>query len=247
MRILFDDILDDRKGITTITSLNENANYPASNLGHVFLTKRYQCSGTTDTVTSDLSEDRTISSLFYGFHVNPETGVDMLDSIEFRLYDSSDVLLKTVTVSAPEDPGAEHFTAVPLVRKIEVEMSGDSGFFLGKISAGDSYSVDLLQDNFQEPLEDNSIVSRSAAGQTTSTLVSPLYRFLATVLNKTRAEWKTFLALYNSVGKGFALWADPFEDDHVYQSPVYCTFDDTPLPSKNAPTWDWTMAFKESR
>lgn len=235
MRILFTDIVPD----ATITATEENANYPASNIAHVFLRKRYQCLVAADTLTLSLPSDRSLSMFAWGFH--------NMTGFEFRLYDVSDSLLHTETVSSPDAYGAVYFTQVDLVRKIEIDIAGPANCYLGKVSGGVHYQAPGFQ--MTEPMTDKSVVSESGGGQTLSSKITPFLGYSITFHSRQRANWLAFRELYRGVGIGETIWVDAYPDDHTRAEPLYCAFiDPPPMPTEETEdSFSWTANFREAR
>jgi len=235
MRILFtDEVLE-----ATITAGDENPNYPASNIGHRFVRLRYQANGTSDTITITLAAAKSINCIFYGFH--------NLSSLEFRLYDAGDTLLKTVTVSSPETYGSEYFTAVDSVAYLELDVVSADVAYLGKVSCGGYYQAKDPGADWDEPVTDNSVVTESPSGQTLSTLVEPLEGFSCTVHDLSRAQWLELWELYKAVGVGATMWLDAFENDHDFKLPLYCKMDQPPDRSKSDKNFDVALSWREAR
>ena len=235
MRILFDDLVRS----ATLSSTYESANYPAQNLAHVFVKKRYQATASPDTVTIAWAADQAINCIFYGFH--------NVTGLVFTLKASGGSTLKTVTVSDPDEYGAEYFSVVSGVRSVSIAVTGAAGMYVGKVSMGEYYQAPDPDDGFDEPLTDNTSVVRSPGGQTLATRSVPLLGLSVVFSGKTRSEWVEFRDLYRSISKGATIWVDFSEDDHSFMAPLYCAFNDSPKREKIAGQYSWTAELMESR
>lgn len=85
MKVLFTNELKD----ATITALAPNANYPASNLNHIFAKLKYKGVGYSDTITAMLPDNVTANCFFYTY-TNAE-------SMEVRLYSNASALLEPLS------------------------------------------------------------------------------------------------------------------------------------------------------
>lgn len=215
MKILFDNKMKE----ATITALAPNANYPASNVGHVFAKVKYKGVGFSDTITCEFPDDISASSFWYTY----SNASDM----EVRLYSSASVLLDTITVDCSYDSGSEFFTQVDGVRWIEIDLSCgvSEDVYLGSVAFGIAHDIPYPLSNFDKQLEDRSGKTVSSDGQTSYHYIKPLRAYeLSFSKVKRNSVFHAIVDLFETVGSGH-IWADITEENHSVYQPLYCTTD----------------------
>jgi hypothetical protein len=85
MKILFTNDAED----ATLSMTNESANYPVENIVNQVLRIRSQSTTFETEFTIEFSEDKTIDSLFYGWHNAIELEADFLNSSDSIIYSAS--------------------------------------------------------------------------------------------------------------------------------------------------------------
>jgi hypothetical protein len=238
MRILFYNELE----TATITSLEESTNYPAENLIHPFLEKRYQpYLETTDTLTFTFTANRSINCLFLGYHT--------LTSYTARFYDGTDTLLLTVTNAAPSDVEYRSFAALTTVRKIEIDVAfpGTGSPYIGGIGAGLGFDLPYFLSGYDLPVKDNSGYSESTGGQTLQVKRAILKEYEFTVPDQALAIKDAFMAGFYAAGKGKALFVAVFNAGVTMIRPLYCKFLDNPKIKKNGRMYDISFELREAR
>jgi len=236
MKILFDnEILD-----STITSTNDNANYPASNLIDLFLWTRYQAIGQTDTITIQLDVDIDASCFFYSYN--------NLTQMVIRFYDLYDNLLHTETISEVYDEDAIYFTLVEDINYIQIDVTTDQiNAYLGGAAFGIAEDFGDVFSVWDDEPQDNSIVTDSDSGQSTQNYNKPLMAYNFSFYDLTNNEKLYFQELYKETGIGGHVWADPFEDNHDYMVPMYATLRSTIAPVKNGRRFNISLRLREAR
>lgn len=234
MIVLFDNIVDD----SVITSINASLNYPASNLQDSALRKRYQCSTDTDTIAIVFAETLEVSSFWYAF--------TSATAMELRLYNDSDGLLHTITISDPINIDAYHFNGVD-VDYAELDISGAGGVYLGGIGLGVGIEFPDPDNEWEEPFTDNSSAVQSRAGQSKQDYVEPLrvhgWMFRDVVLD----DANYYVDLYKATGIGLPIWIDPFENDHSFMEPVYAVMTQPIKKVKDGRNYRFNLNIKEAR
>ena len=263
MKILFDNVLID----AAISTGDASANYPISNIVHAFLRKRYQSVGTDyDTIYITLASVTAINCFFVSYSNTTQ--------IVVRFYNASSTLLRTdilygaannkryttdgnlrvltdgdirITQEASdEDSDATHFDSID-VKKIEIDVYGASGTYIGGIAAGEAEDFGDPMSPWEEPYIDNSIVTASPYGQTLQQQIDPLRSYSWMIRDLTRDETNEIRDIYYMYGYGARIWIDPFEDDHEFMLPFYSRLDAPPRIVKNGRRYDIEWQFREAR
>jgi hypothetical protein len=236
MKILFDNIVLD----SVLSSINASLNYSASNLQDQILYKRYQSSIDIDTITIAFSEDLDVSVFYYG--------LTNATSLVLRLYDSSDVLLHTETISSPNlVTDAVYFTSV-FAASAEIDIVGSAtGVYLGGVALGVSEEFPDPDGEWPEDFEDNSFVTTSPEGQSLQNYVEPLRIHNFRFTDLTRDRMNDIMDLYRLTGIGLPIWFDPFEDNHDFMMPLYAAFTRPIRSTKNGRRYNFSIAIKEAR
>jgi hypothetical protein len=234
MKILFEN-----KAVgSTITSDNENANYPAQNLDHVFQRVKYKSNTFEDEIVLMLDEDASVNSFWYGF----SNATDMT----VKLYSSSSVLLDTITVDCTETSGAEFFTA-QTIRWIEIVVSCEvtEDLYIGGVAIGLSKDVPAPLATFEKSTESSSSKGRSAEGQVSFQYTEPLLKFNLNFDAVGRSEyWEFFQDMYEV--DGGHIWIDITPDSHDVYPPIYCTTETIQSPARDDSV-SYRVTFTEAR
>ena len=236
MRILFDN----EALVASITSYYESENYPASNIIHPFLMKRYQATADTDTITLTFDTEFSASCIFYGF--------TNATSIIVKFYDVLDNLLYTETISDPQQRDSAYFTQVDDISYIEIEITTDMiAAYLGGFAVGIEFALpDPVADWSDNPI-DNSDISDSPGGQTLVNKFDPLD---AHIFNFRDIIRDTAIAIRDAgkeVGTGGHIWVDAFEEDHNFMSPMYATLRGMIALTKDGRNYNLSIPIQESR
>jgi len=212
VKVLFDNKVKD----ATITALAPDANYPASNLAHIFAKVKYKGVGFSDTITCLFEDDRSVDSFWYTY--------TNATAMEVRLYSSASVLLDTITVDCSYDSGAEYFTQIDGVRWIEIDVSCgvSSDIYLGSVALGLAYSHPLPVAVFDRAIKDNSGKSESLDGQTAVHYIKPLTAYQLRFAGVLREDYHETISKYESSGRSH-IWLDITEEAHDIYKPMYCT------------------------
>lgn len=212
MKALFVNEIKD----ATITALAPNANYPASNLSHIFAKVKYKGAGYSDTITATLPDNISASCFFYTY--------TNASSMTVRVYSGSSVLLETLTVDCTYDSGAEYFTLHTDVRWIEIDIASpvSEDVYLGSIGLGVATTMPYPSSKFDVSLQDNSGKSDSSDGQISYLYIKPLRGYELNFTGVPRATYHSIVGLFEAVGSGH-IWIDITEDNHAMYKPLYCT------------------------
>lgn len=236
MKILFDNKVVG----STITSLNENANYPAENLSDEMLWKRYQAIRDTDTITILFDLSLSIDCFFYSYN-NVSTMV-------VKFYDIYDTLLYTETISTVYDSDAIYFTEVEDVSYIKIDVTTSyTNAYCGGMAFGLSEDFGNVFSVWEDIPIDNSIVNDSDSFQSLQNYTEPADGYNFSFYDLTNDEKLYFQDLYKSKGIGGKIWADPFEDNHDYMTPLYATIRSVIAPIKNGRRFNISLKIREAR
>ena len=238
MKIIYDNVL---LGYDSITSDNESINYPAVNIADEILEKRYQFTyGSSDQITIELEESEYINSIFFAF-----TNATQLD---FKLYDVYDTLLASHSfTSITANCDAYHFTSRYFVKKIIIDVTAVSGGYLGGVAAGEYYDLGSPTSPWEEGFVDNSVVESSPYGQSSQSYVEPIPENTWLFREYTREKINELKAIYQSLGVGFKIWVDPFEDSIDFIDPFYARITAPIRPQKNGRRYDFEFSVSEAR
>ena len=237
MRILFENIIKD----ADISSLQESLNYPASNLSHPYIKKRYQSNGSiTDTITILFAEDRSANCIFYGNH--------NLTDLVIRLKDSGGITILTINITDPTDGnGREYFSTFTNIRSIEIDVTGPSPApYLGGFAAGIYYQNINFLTGYPEGAQANWGVNKSPSGQTNVNNVKPLREFSFQFRERTKEDKDEFLSLIDENGPG-PHWHDLTECDINFLPIQYATIVAYPGMQRNGRRYDNNLSIQESR
>lgn len=266
MKILFENFA---LPPTTITAPGQSENYPATNLVHPYLRKRYQTVSGADTITFDLKSDKAIDSFYYGYNnaseewritedgelritEDGETRWISSASMTVNLRDYLGTLLYTMTAAQTEQFGAFHFAQVEMVRFVEIviDWAGVGGAYLGGVGFGISTELDFPLADWLDHDLDESEVSRTPAGFVSQEYAEPYIERTYNFTNISQADYLDIRAKIKAIGKGRPVWIDCFEEDHTFQAPFYATIDEgiqNPSRDPDLGTWSFTLVFKEAR
>ena len=269
MRILFDNVLD----VATLTSLNAEDAYPVRNLISPFLRQIYQASGATDTITIALTEDVDIDAIFWGFTNIRQMNVSMYDASDALLeliyiehervgyyYGYSDIYLYgydpdkyygyfSRDSEAYFDPSSWILPSVISgVRKIVIELATDEAkLYMGGMGIGLAYKMPNPDEQFTEGWIDNSVVSRSQAGQTVRDYVVPLRTYGFRFSTPDRETMNELRSIYKNCGIGAKLWLDGTERNHEFIPPLYGVLDEWTENEKSGKQYKFGLTITEAR
>ncbi len=269
MRILFDNILEDG----TITSLNAEEAYPVSNLISPFLRQIYQATGSSDVITIAFDSDQIVDSIFWGFTNARRLRINLYDSSDNLLevaylegekvghyYGFGDD--QAYGYAADEyygyydrdsesfyDPAAYHWKAPYLnVRKIVIEVeSDDAKLYIGGIAMGFGIAMPNPDENFSEGWVDNSVVSRSQAGQVVRDYVIPLRQYSFNFSYAERSQMNALRQVYLENGIGAKVWLDSTERNHDFVAPMFGIIEEWTADEKNGKNYRFGLTITEAR
>jgi len=215
MKIAYDNLL---KTATTLTSANEDSNYPVERLYHAWKKNKYMATVTTDTITAEWTTAQTVSSVLFAYH--------NLTAMNVKLYDDGDVELKDydMTITSGHDTVGEYFTAVEDVYKAVFTLTAPVAIYTGVLFIGDSIQAyktagqDLPLSSTDVPTfsSDSQVAGKSGSITRAGNIEIPLL---------TATERKAIEAAFYECGLITPLFLDLWEDSHASFEPVYCVFD----------------------
>ena len=220
MRILFNNLLYN----STLSADTVNANYPLSNLKSDHLKKIYQATTTSAVITITIGAASQVNSCYIGF-TNATSAV-------LALYNSSDVLLRTVSLNVSRGGGI--FTTTQNVSYAKLTLAGSNTIYLGTIGIGYAYKMpDPNNDIVLKPI-DNSDREYSTDGQLYINRADILHQIDATYSFESIDTYNEIIALWEDLQH--PAWVDPYEENTGSINPMFCdiTMDDSPTQ-----TWGW--------
>ncbi|MDD5303031.1 MAG: hypothetical protein PHS14_07960 [Elusimicrobia bacterium] len=233
MKVLFDNALLD----ASLSAVNESPNYPASNLAHQILKKRYQSVASSDTIVAEWAAAIIVNCIYLGY-TNAET-------IEVRLYDAADALLDTIAV-LPADL-VVHFTAISGVRRMEVDVEVTVGsVYVGGIGIGKEYTMPDPRNDWTDALLDNSTVETSLDGQVFANRIEPLRQIPLNFFAIGFEAYRALRDLISPVSRSVPVWLDAFENWHEEVMPLYGVMELGKV-AKNDHVLDFTLNVTEAR
>ena len=240
MKILFESNVK-QTGIE-ISSINQSINFSPYNLADKSLNKRYQAVSLSDTITITFPEAISISAIFAGYS-------NISDS-EIRFYDSGDTLLGTTTIGEISTWIAIYLTQIDSVSYCEIDVESPMGgnlVYLGGVEVGVPYTMPDPVANWKNTPQDNSEFDQSPGGQARQNYERPLRSYTFSFKDIEKSITDEIMDLYYSIGQGYPIWIDPFEDNHSYMEPFYGIIVQSIQPQKNARRYDFDITFREAR
>lgn len=232
MRILFDDLIYG----STVTADTEDANYPAINLQNDRMKKIYKATSTSSVITVVFDSVTSVNCCYLAF-TNATSAI-------LRLYNTSSVLLSTITVSLSR--GGQTFTSVSGVASATLTISGSDTIYLGVFGIGESYKMPDPTDGFLLRPIDSSDIDYSTGGQKYFNpvpirhYIEPQYSFQSVdMFNEILLKWETL----HDTGRN--AWVDPFEDNTGKMNPMWCHVDMSSDPKTSWGYYNWTHTYTE--
>ena len=128
MRILFNSLVND----ASISATNESLNYPATNLQHPYIKRRFQATGTSSTITLTYTADITTDCFFWS--------LTNATSITVTFKNSGGGTIDTINISSPNGrTEVEYIDSISNVRSIEIALTGSSDVYIRGIGVGAYY------------------------------------------------------------------------------------------------------------
>ena len=237
MRVIFQNEIKK----ATITALAPNANYPASNLSHVFLKLKYKGLGFSDTITATLPDNVSASGFMYSY--------SNAKSMTVRVYSNASELLETLTVDCSYSSGSAFFTRHDNVRWIEIDAAApvSEDLYIGGICLGIAKIFPEPINTFDTQLVDNTEPTTSADFQTSSAYIKPGKTFVLSFRDLDRDEvYHPIVEDFEGVGRG-QIWVDITEENHDVWQPLYCTTNLIEDPSRDSYKCAFTLKLTEAR
>lgn len=240
MMLLYKNLLFEADLLAT----NEDTSFPISNVVHKFLMKKFQVntSFTNSVITCQFLEDKEISSIAIGFH-NANTGT-------YYLYDSSDVLLSSGSLSLVDTTDMTYFTLVSGVRKVVLDISSSvETLRIGGISVGDPLYFPYHNTNPRVDFVSDDIVNPTEGGQITGKKKKRLRRYRAVLGTVTQSQFDEFLEVYDEVGNVVPFYYDLYEGLHEKARPIYSVLEGDGSFRRYSIENEWThtVVAKEAR
>lgn len=238
MKALFDNkILN-----SIITSVDASNNFPVDNLKSIYLHQKFQSIDTSDIITIVFNGNIDVDCFFFGYSNMSNMGVSF--------YDELDVLVGQLDfTSIDTDVESSYFDSTISVKKIIIELENTSSesVYLGGLAVGLTESFNLPLAKWTDDFDDKSIVSESQSGQILQQYIKPFRKYDFTFPVNTRVEVNKVTMQYQQYGVGFHLWVDPFELNHDFMYPLYCTLTAPISAKKDGYNWKFNFNIREAR
>jgi hypothetical protein len=229
-------ILSDNYSLTsTFSSTGTNTSYPLANLKSPFLEEIWKGLDADETITINFGTSKPVDCVYLGY--------TNATSITVKLYNSSDVLLYTIAVSAVS-LGAV-FSTVQSVRYATVRLQSGETVYCGNIGIGDSYVMpNPIMGVVEKPI-DNSIIIRNAKGQTLKNKIPVLRGYdlsFGAMLIDSYNEVKALITDMDT-----PVWVDIYEQAHAKIPPVYALVTIDKDPSQSWGRYACSIKIEEAR
>jgi len=237
MKIIYDNVLHGG----TYSATNESLNYPVENLDHPFITKRFQATGNTSTVTIILDTAASVDSIGHGV-TNATAGT-------IRVYSGAYDLEATLTMDRDYDPCITYTAStIAAVTKIEIDLTTtDTYAYLGGVSAGVAHEIDYAYAQIERPLTDNTAWQQMPGGQSLSNKKTPLRNVPLTFDAASITAANNLITVYRSVGLGTPMFIEFFEGARTIFPPLFCCFATVPVDTGSGYDRTITVNFRECK
>lgn len=225
----------------TLSALSPNANYPASNLSHVFLKHKYKSAGFSDTITAEFPDNVSASGFMYGF--------SNASSMIVRVYSNASVLLETLTVDCSYATGGVYFPQRDNIRWIEIDAAApvSQDLYIGGIAFGIAKVFPEPLNTFDTMLVDNTEITTSADFQTSNSYIKPGKSFSLSFRDLDRdTTYHDIVADFEEVGRG-NIWVDITEENHDVWQPLYCSHNLIEDTTRDSYKVSFTLTLTEAR
>ena len=237
MKIIFNNEIKN----STITAVAPNANYPASNLSHVFAKVKYKGLGYSDVITVVFDDNIEASGFMYTY--------TNATSMTVQVYSGSSVLLETLTVDCTYESGASYFTKHTDVRRLVITIASDvsEDIYLGGIAMGVAFAFPYPIANFEKGLIDGSSKAISSDGQTSYHYIKPLLKYPLQFQAVDRTSlYHLIFQQFLDIGSGH-IWVDITDANHTLYQPLYCTSQLIENPTRSRNKVSFTITLTEAR
>lgn len=223
----------------SISAGNAEANFPAANVIHPALKKRFQSTANSDTMTFSFSENKTINSFFLGW-----TNADTV-TVTLKNSGGSTLYTETKTITRPDGPidyryqsGALmlglyvetqyevfesfHLPELDTVRTVTVQAStSEATLFIGGVGFGSAVTFKDPGAAWDNTFDDNSKFTETTDGQGHQNYFRPLSVYSFEFSGLSYELKNDYRLLYLNTAKGAHVWGDFFEGNHDYMAPGY--------------------------
>lgn len=185
---------------STLSATNEDANYPVSNVNHVFVKKIFKATQNTSVITSTFGSLKDIDCCYLAY-TNSSTAI-------LKLYDASDILLATKTVNLQTNGGI--FKVVTGVKYITLTLTATENVYLGTIGIGETYKMPNPDNNIIKGKIDNSITYQSSDGQFAINKIPWLISFPLSFTIFTMDLYNEIYGIFANISR--PVWVDVYEE-----------------------------------
>jgi hypothetical protein len=231
MKVLFDNLALS----AAISCAHPNANYPATNLQHVFLKKIFKSTANSDTLTITWAADQQIDACYLALSNG--------SAFELRLYGPTGTLLHTESI--PTGSLCALFTKVEGVRSAQLDITASAPAYLGAVGLGAMYAMPNPVNDWVEGSKDNSSFAESADGQVLENHIAPLRVIPLRFVVATVAEYLAVKAKIDARSR--PVFIDVFPVSHSL-APMYGIFTGRmDSPAKPGNSFTFSLTAREAR
>lgn len=235
MKILFDKLA---RG-STITSTQEDVNYPASNLAHPFAGVYYKSSSFDDVITVMFDDQHPVNSVFFTY--------SNAVSMTVRLYKWDGTLLATVTPSCAYASGAAYFSTVTARwATITAASAVSDDLRIGSVEFGEAVDFPLPSATFVPVFESKSTMEESDQGQVSFQYVEPRLKYSTRFQGVLKEDYLEVLEMFRPVDRGH-LWIDITDEDHSVYRPLYCVSNLIESGERSSDRVTFNLTFTEAK
>ena len=238
MRVLFTDL----SRTATISSLNETASYPASNIADVFLDTLYISVLMSDTIMLLFDSDESVDSLFIA-------GCNATE-LDIVIKDVSDATIYSATVAIGRELETHYFTQVDGARKILI--SGDvtgyaTNMKIKGFGCGVSERFVDVNNQISPSVLNETSFTRSRTGQVLRNDTPSFRGFDLTLPAMSTADYKALSVKLKALGTHWPTYWDIAEDTDDFEDPMYVEMNEVWRPVRNGRDWVVTIPVLECR
>jgi hypothetical protein len=234
MRILTRNVIEEN---SSISMTNSDVSYPVANVYSNMLEEIAQSAGNNTDITINFSTDKTIDSIFFGYH-NASSAI-------FVFKNSTGTTLDTIPFSFPNTNAKQYIDELTTVRSIEVSLvTTETNLYIGNIACGKYTEIYHVMLPITVEHMDSSLYSQTSAGQFLTRQGFILQSFAVECHKLTDEELAEFQAAFLYVHKGKTFWMDRTEDT---EHQLFGAFDSNYLTTRIDELSELKFTFKEGK
>lgn len=175
MRMLINGIVPNN---SAISATNSSISYPARNIYHPYLRKRFQSANNLSVIIIEFDSDQTANCVFIGNH--------NISNLNLVFRNQTDTIIYSQLFMGPLEPPFQlddtfvhYFDTLTTIRKIEFQCEASAGGLLivGGAECGIYYQAPNFLNGYPLGLTDNSRLRKSRGGQSNYDIAPKLRRY----------------------------------------------------------------------